>query len=185
MSLHALKDINNLDDPLKQFLATFVISTTNTPFSTDFAEKLELRAQSFTFPTFTGDVTEVWWSGHNRQYAGKQTRQGDWNVTFTEVWSSKVVDGFKAWMNTYHAYKEGTIKLLQDYATTVDVILFNPDLYTSAEPAGQEKLTLTLFRCWPRQVSVPDINPSSSDPVNIQVQLHYDYFLLGDELKNA
>ena len=122
MSLHKLQDINALADPLKQFEATFYIAVPpSNPFDAELSNQLELRAQSFTFPTITGDVTDVTWGGHNRQYAGKQTRQGDWNVTFTEVWSGQVIDGFKKWMNQYHNFVNGTISLFDNYKTTIKV----------------------------------------------------------------
>ena len=185
MSLHKLSDVNALADPLKQFEATFFITVPpRNPFDLELSNQLELRAQSFTFPSITGDVTEVWWSGHNRQYGGKQTRQGDWNVTFTEVWSGQIIDGFKRWMNNYHNFVAGTISLFDEYKTTIKVNLLNPNMY-DPKPAGAVEKSLTLYRCWPRQVSVPDVNPSSSDPVNINVQLHYDYFIMGSEEETA
>ena len=185
MSLHRLQDINALADPLKQFEATFYIAVPpRNPFDASLTNQLELRAQTFSFPTIKGDVTEVTWSGHKRTYAGKQTREGEWKVTFTEVWSGQVIDGFKKWMNQYHDFVGGTISLFDEYKTTIKVNLLNPDLY-DPKPEGAVEKSLTLYRCWPKEVSVPEVNPSSSEPVNINVTLSYDYFIMGSEEEAA
>lgn len=182
MSLHSLKDVNSLHDPLKQFLCKFVIAVPpHSPFSSDFADQLELRAQSFNFPEIKGDATEVTWSGHKRQYAGKQTRDGEWTVKFTEVWSGDVIDGFKKWVNNYHNFKAGTISLFNEYATTIDVALLNPNLY-DPKPTGAVAKNVRLYRAYPTSVKAGDINPSDSAPVEIDVTIHYDYFLVGDEI---
>lgn len=184
MSLHKLSDINNLDDPLKQFLCKFIIQVPpRSPFSSEFAQQMELRAQSFSFPKITGDTTKVEWGGHAREYAGKQTRSGDWNVTFTEVWSGNVLEGFKKWVNNYHNYKEGTISLFKEYATTINVQLLDPNLYDAqSEARGASAKDITLYRAYPTSVSTSgSINPNSSEPINIEVTLHYDYFLISDE----
>ena len=73
---------------------------------------LELRCQTYGFPTLTGDTTDVTWGGFARKYAGKQTRQGTWSVSFVEVWDASIIEGFKQWLNLYHQYKEGKITLL-------------------------------------------------------------------------
>lgn len=182
MSLHALKDVNNLDDPLKNFLCTFTIAVPpQSPFDSKFAEQLELRAQSFSFPEIKGDTTEVTWSGHKRTYAGKQTRDGEWKVKFTEVWSGDVIDGFKKWVNQYHDFKNGTISLFKEYATTIDVALLNPSLY-KPKPEGAVAKNVRLYRAYPTSVSAGEIKPSDSAPVEIDVTIHYDYFLVGDEI---
>ena len=127
------------------------------------------------------DATEVWWGGHHRQFAGKQTRQGDWNVTFTEVWSGDVIDGFRKWMQLAHNFTAGTIALHEEYMTSAKVNLLNPDLY-DPKPQGAAEKALTLKMLYPTQVQVDGtINPSSSDPVNMSCTLHYSYFLMSGE----
>ena len=182
MSIHSLKSINNLNDPIKQFLIDFNISLPAGVFNFS-AEQLELRAQSFSFPTVQMDNTEVWWGGHHRQFAGKQTRQGDWNVTFTEVWSGDVIDGFRKWMQLAHNFTAGTIATHEAYMTSAQVNLLNPNLYTAGcEGANGKEKAITLKMLYPTQVQVDGtINPSSSDPVNMQCTLHYSYFLMSGE----
>lgn len=182
MSIHALKDINNLADPIKQFLIDFVITIPNNTFNFK-ADQLELRAQSFSFPTIQMDDTTVMWGGHERKFAGKQTRQGDWNVTFTEVWSGDVIDGFRKWMQLAHNYTAGTIATHEVYMTSAVVRLLNPNLYTAgSEGASGTAKELTLKMLYPTQVQVDGtINPSSSDPVNMSCTLHYSYFLMSGE----
>lgn len=179
MSLHKLSAINNLNDPIKQFLIDFNIVLPTNTFNFD-AEQLELRAQSFSFPSITVDATEVWWGGHHRQYAGKQTRQGDWTVTFTEVWSGDVIDGFRKWMQLAHNFSNGTIATHEHYMTSAKVNLLNPDLYDPNPGAAEKALTLKML--YPTQVQVDgNINPSDSAPVNMACTLHYSYFLMSGE----
>ena len=180
MSIHTLQSINNLNDPIKQFLIDFNIVLPQGVFNFD-AQQLELRAQSFSFPTVQMDATEVWWGGHHRQFAGKQTRQGDWSVTFTEVWSGDVIDGFRRWMQLAHNFTAGTISLHEQYMTSAQVNLLNPDLY-DPKPQGAAAKAVTLKMLYPTQVQVDGtINPSSSDPVNMSCTLHYSYFLMSGE----
>lgn len=181
--LHPLANVQNLKDPLKMFVSTFVISfkagspLTSLIKTTD----LELRCQSFTFPTITGDKTVVQWGGFERRYAGKQTRAGDWQVTFTEVWDSTITEAFKVWCNQYHSYKNGTISLLDAYTATVNVALVNPDVY-DPKPEGIKQYDLRLYDVFPTEVSFPTIQASSSDPIELNVSLSYNYFLMGDEI---
>lgn len=179
MSIHKVRDINNLNDPIKQFLIDFNITLPANTFNFK-ADQLELRAQSFSFPTVQMDSTEVMWGGHHRQFAGKQTRQGDWNVTFTEVWSGDVIDGFRKWMQLAHNYTNGTIATHEHYMTTAIVNLLNPDLYDPNPGASAKALTLKML--YPTQVQVDgNIDPSSSNPVNLNCTLHYSYFLMSGE----
>ena len=141
-----------------------------------------MRAQSFTWPEITADTTVVNWGGHERTYAGKQTRAGEWQVTFTEVYSGEIIEGFKTWCNGFHDYKKGTISTFDKYATTILVNLLKPELYTPT-PAGAVAKSIKLYRCWPTHVAGPDIDPNSSDPVELTVTFHYDYFLVGDEIE--
>lgn len=180
--LHALNKVQNLKDPLKQFIATFqIVFKSGSPLTTLVnSENLELRCQTFGLPTITGDKTVVHWGGYERRYGGKQTRAGDWTVTFTEVWDSTITEAFKTWVNMYNNYKNGTISLLDAYTADVNVNLVNPDVY-DPKPEGIQKYDIRLFDVFPTQVSFPIINASSSDPVEITCQLSYNYFLMGDE----
>lgn len=181
--LHPLNKVQNLKDPLKMFVSTFsiafkagspLIQLVNT-------ENLELRAQTFSFPKLTGDKTVVQWGGFERRYAGKQTRAGDWTVKFTEVWDSSITEAFKTWCNMYHDYKNGTISLLDSYTATVNVALVNPDVY-DPKPEGLTRYDLRLYDVFPTDISYPEIDASSSSPIELTVNLSYNYFLLGDEI---
>lgn len=180
MSIHSVKSINNLNDPIKHFLIDFNIALPAGVFNFS-AEQLELRAQSFSFPSVKIDATEVWWGGHHRQFAGKQTRQGDWSVKFTEVWSGDVIDGFRKWMQLAHNFTAGTISLHENYMTSAQVNLLNPDLY-DPKPQGAVAKAITLKMLYPTEVQVDgNIEPSESKPVDINCTLHYSYFLMADE----
>lgn len=180
--LHPLNKVQNLKDPLKMFVATFqIVFKTGSPLTSLIkTEDLELRCQTFGLPTITGDKTTVYWGGFERRYAGKQTRAGDWKVTFTEVWDSSITEAFKVWCNMYHNYKNGTISLLDEYTATVNVALVNPDVY-DPKPEGLTRYDMRLYDVFPTEVTYPTINASDSAPIELTVNLSYNYFLMGDE----
>lgn len=181
--LNPLNKVQNLKDPLKMFVSTWTISfKAGSPLTRLVkTDNLELRCQTFGFPTLTGDKTTVEWGGFERRYAGKQTRAGDWSVTFTEVWDSSITEAFKVWCNQYHNYKEGKISLLEDYTATVNIALVNPDVY-DPKPEGIKKYDIRLYDVFPTSISFPTIQASSSEPIEITADLSYNYFLLGDEI---
>lgn len=181
--LHSLSKVQNLKDPLKMFDVNWVISFPSGSPLTSLVktEDLELRCQTFGFPTLTGDKTEVDWGGFHRVYAGKQTRQGEWTVTFTEVWDSSITEAMKVWLNMYHNYKNGTISLLDAYTATVNVALLNPEVY-EPKPEGMTRYDLRLYDVFPTNVSFPNIQASSSNPIEITATFNYNYFLMGSEI---
>lgn len=180
--LNPLSKVQNLKDPLKMFVSTWQITfKSGSPLAALVkTQDLELRCQTFTFPKLTGDLTEVEWGGFTRKYAGKQRREGEWQVTFTEVWDSTISDAFRLWMNQYHNYKNGTISLLDAYTADVNVALVNPDVY-DPQPEGIKRYDIRLFDVFPSNVEFPTINASSSDPIEITATMHYNYFLMGEE----
>lgn len=184
--LKPLDKVRNLKDPLKMFVSTWTFSFNSTALSEvkKKAEDLELRCESYSFPVITGDKTEVNWGGFKRVYAGKQTREGEWKVKFTEVWNSDITEAFRLWFNAYHNYKEGTISLLEDYSAKVQVQLLNPDVY-DPKPEGIKAYNMELYDVYPTNISYPNIDASSSNPISIDATFHYNYFLLGTEISGS
>lgn len=182
--LNPLNKVQNLKDPLKQFVSTWQFAfKAGSPLQNLInSSDLELRCQTYGMPAITGDTTEVTWAGFKRVYAGKQTRQGSWSVDFVEVWDASIVDSFKKWVNVYHAYKEGTVSLLDAYTATVNISLVNPDVY-DPQPDGIKKYDLRLYDVFPSNVSISQMDASSSEAVTISVEMNYNYFLLGDEIE--
>lgn len=181
--LKSLNDVRNLKDPLKQFVSTWTFGNID-GVNLDFKD-LELRCQTYGFPTLTGDTTDVTWGGFARRYAGKQTRQGTWKVNFIEVWDVAILDGFKDWLNKYHQYTTGKITLLEDYSTYADVILLDPKIYDSNKLKGKNEYKMRLYDVFPMSVDVGSIEASSSDPITLEVEFSYNYFLVGDEIEAA
>lgn len=183
--LHPLNKVRNLKDPLKQFVSTwqftFPAGSSLHKLGID-TENLELRCQTYGMPTLTGDQTEVIWGGFKRVYGGKQTRQGSWSVTFTEVWDASITDGFKKWMNIYNDYKNGKVSLLKNYAATVNVAIVNPDVYEDDEV--NKRYDIRLYDVFPLSVELPTMQASDSAPVDITCNFNFNYFLLGDEIED-
>jgi len=189
--LKSLDTVATLDDPLKQFVSTWTMGLTGNLVSDVFSglngtEQLELRCQSYSLPTMTNDQTEVTWAGFKRVYAGKQTRQGSWTVNFIEVWDAKIAEGFKKWLNVLHNYGAGTISLLKDYKADVNISLVNPDVYdANSEARSAEKYDIKLYDVFPTEVSLGEIDASSSNPVEIKATFNFNYFLMGNEIDKS
>lgn len=182
--LNPLSKVQNLKDPIKMFTANFDIAfKAGSPLIAKInTENLALRCQTFGLPKITGDKTVVQWGGFERRYAGKQTRAGDWTVQITEVWDASIVEAFRTWCNCYHNFKDGTISLLDAYTATANVTLVNPDVY-DPKPDGITRYDIRLYDMFPSNVNLPNINASSSDPVNIDITFSYNYFLAGEEIE--
>lgn len=183
--LKPLNDVKNLKDPLKQFVSTwtFAFAPGSKAAGLFNSKDLELRCQSYGLPTLTGDTTEVTWGGFKRIYAGKQTRQGDWSVTFTEVWDASIMEGFKKWMNVYNDYVNGKISLISDYRADVNIMLVNPEVYDSDEDINA--YSIKLYDVFPKEISLGgDINASGSEPIEIKGTFNFNYFLMGSEIPN-
>ena len=181
--LKPLNDVRNLKDPLKQFVCNMSIAF---PAGSQLAqfidtEDLILRATSYSMPGFKADETVVTWSGFERHYGGKQTRQGSWSCTIVEVWDARILEIFKRWFNAYHNYKNGTISLLDQYTGIVNIALVNPDLY-EPKPDGIRSYDLRLYDVFPVSCDLPTIDASSSEKIDINLSLNYNYFLAGDEI---
>lgn len=189
--LQPLKNVRDLADPLKMFVANWIItpkkgSKIETILSKDESngkktgQNLILRCQTFTMPKVTGDTTVVNWGGFERTYAGKQTRAGDWTVTFTETWDSRVMNAIREWVSAYHDYIDGKISLLSEYSATVEVQLLNPDVYEGGVDKNL-KYNITLYDVFPTSLDIPQINASSSDSVELTCTFHYNFFTMGPD----
>ena len=183
--LKPLNKIANLKDPLKQFVSTWTFGAID-GINLDWGN-LELRCQTYGFPTLTGDTTDVTWGGFPRKYAGKQIRQGTWSVTFVEVWDVAILNGFKEWANLYHQYLKGKITLLKDYSTWANIKLLDPDVYdkeriNSDDASKIHEYSMRLYDVFPMEVNAGSIEASSSDPIVMDVTFNYNYFLLGEEI---
>ena len=181
--LKPLSDVRNLKDPLKQFVCNFSLAFPATSQLNQYIDvkDLVLRATSYSLPSFKSQSTDVTWAGFERKYGGRQQRQGEWSCEIIEVWDARVVEVFKRWFNAYHNYKDGTIALLDQYCGTVDLELVNPDVY-EPKPEGMVRYDLRLYDVFPTNVSFPDIQASSSDPITLTVSFNYNYFLMGNEI---
>lgn len=190
--LQPLENVRGLADPLKMFVANWIITPLENSKIKDILSKAEdnnkttgenliLRCQTFTMPKVTGDTTVVNWGGFERTYAGKQTRAGDWTVTFTETWDSRVMDAMREWVNAYHDYIDGKVSLMSDYTATVTVQLLNPDVYDSTKVSSDLKYDITLYDVFPTSLDIPQINASSSDSVELTCTFHYNFFTMGPD----
>ena len=59
--------------------------------------------------------------------------------------------------------------------------MVNPDVY-DPKPDGIQRYDMRLFDVFPTDVTFPTIEASSSNPVELTVNLSYNYFLMGDEI---
>lgn len=179
MSLHSLVDLNNLDDPLKQYQVTFVISTMRgssglgSILSGGMGDKaadsneLELRCTSFTYPGTKITTTKTVIFNHIRSRAGIQNKSGQWKTTFVEGQSGQVLTAIQNWCDLINNPLTGI--------TAPSTLYTSLALVKIQSPNGHKK-QIYLRGLYPIEISPIEINPSSSEMMQVTVTWNYDWW---------
>lgn len=191
MALKQLNEIRGLQDPLKQSQVEFIISDTpglllaklsqkvagklsgNTALAS--AKELRLRCTSFTYPGAKIGQTELIIAGFRRRLGTIQNRSGTWKCTVTEDFEGSVLNIIEAWCDLIHSPLLGTRLPSIAYMGTAQVII-GGGVKDPHSGKTLKKRTIWLRNFYPISYSVNTINPSSSDPVSIDIEFNYDFF---------
>lgn len=191
MALRNLNEIRALQDPLKQSQIEFIISDTPGLLLSKIEQKiagklsgnvqtydaltLRLRCTSFSYPGTKINRTQLVLNGHNRASATIQDKSGTWHVQVTEDFEGKVLNTIQAWCDLCHSSILGTRLPRISYVTTAQIIIGggvrDPHTYKKLD-----KRTIWLKGVYPIGYTVNTINPSSSDPVSVDIDFNYDYY---------
>ena len=179
MSLHSIVDLNALDDPLKQFQVTFLISTMRgssglgSIFSGGMGDKsassheLELRCTSFTYPGTKITTTKTVLFNHVRSRAAMQNKSGQWKTTFIEGQSGQVLTAIQNWCDLINNPLTGV---------TAPSTLYTSLALVKIESPNGHKKQIYLRGLYPIEISPITINPSSPEAVSVEVTWNYDWY---------
>lgn len=179
MSLHSIKDLNALDDPLKQYQITFLISTMRGSsglggiLSGGMGDKaadsneLELRCTSFTYPGTKIATTKTVIYNHVRTRAAMQNKSGQWSTTVIEGQSGQVLTAIQNWCDLINNPLTGI--------STPSTLYTSLALLKIQSPNGHKK-QIYLHGLYPVEIKPITINPSASEAVQVEITWNYDWY---------
>lgn len=183
--LRSLSEIRGLRDPLKQSQIEFVIDDTpglliaklyqkvagalsgNKGFVD--AKTLRLRCTAYSLPGISVKKTELVIANHRRTTGSIQDRSGTFSVSITEDFEGAITNTIQAWADLIHMPMTGLRLPRILYTSTAD-ILFGGGV------GGLNPRTIRLKGVYPISYKMSNVNPTSSDPVTLDVEFNYDYF---------
>lgn len=189
--LRQLNEIRGLQDPVKQSQCEFIIA--NIPGlalakatqkiagaisgnkKTVDSETLRLRATSFSYPGAKLGQTQLILGGHRRKLGTIQDKSGIWKCKITEDFEGGILNTIQAWMDLIHANFLGTRLPSLAYTGTCTILL-GGDNSGGNVSTSLKRRQIVLHGFYPISYSVGDIDPSSSNPIDINVEWNYDWF---------
>ena len=189
--LRTLNEIRALKDPLKKNQIEFYLQENpamllakltqkvagtisgNTTLAT--AKELRLRCTSYSLPSTKVKTHTLILNGHKRTRPTIQDRSGTWRVKITEDFNGSVHNMLQAWLDLANSPILGHRAPQNAFVTTVKVVI------GGSEEGGNVSTKLDTKVMWlrgvfPISIKMPDIDPSSSDAVEIEVEFNYDYY---------
>lgn len=168
--LKSLDTVRSLAEPVKQFQGELVISV---PWAIkQNIEKLVYRCTSYSYPTAEVGLTTVNIAGYEHSRATIQKRSGTFSCSITEDMKGSVLKFINSWINLEHSYVINYRSSSKSYIG---------DAIIKIAEGGRE---IQLYGFYPIKYSTSKINSSSSDPINVDIDFHYDYWLEKDEKFN-
>lgn len=204
MSLHSIKDLNKLNDPIKQFQVKFYLSNgitsltnlVSTGKNILFTEDFELRCTSFTLPGAKISQDEIVLGAHAVQRPTYQDRSGVFSVRVVEDMDAQVLMGIYNWMNRIADTATGIRGIGMTYIANgcIEFIGSKKHLggisgktrelvsklwdHTGGELFGKtsDEVKLYLHGVYPISIEPLTINPSSSDAIEWDIKFNVDWW---------
>lgn len=204
MSLHRIKDLNRLSDPMKQFQVKFYISRGVSKILTEWAtgenmiydEQFELRCTSFTLPEIRFAQEEIVLGGHAKQIPTYQDRSGKFTVRVVEDTNASVLLGLHNWANRIIDNAVGYRGDSTTYTSTVCIEFKDSDKHygglvgttrgvinklwnaTVGRMLGDTENTVRLYLhgVYPIALKPVNIDASSSNAVEWEIDFNVDWW---------
>lgn len=190
--LRQLHEIRALKDPIKQSQVEFIIQDipgllisnltqkvagkiSGNTATTD-AKTLRLRCTSFSYPGPKMGQTSLNIAGHRRKQATVQNKSGVWKCKIVEDFEGSVLNTIQAWLDIQFSNVLGTRLPSILYASTCMILLGGDNDGGHVTGAKLTPRKIILHNFYPISYTVSEINPSSSDPIEISVEWNYDYW---------
>jgi hypothetical protein len=189
--LRNLNEIRGLQDPVKQSQCEFIIA--NVPglalarttqkiagklsgnTKTVDAKTLRLRATSFSYPGAKIAQTTLILGGHRRKLGTIQDKSGVWKCKITEDFEGGVLNTIAAWCDLIHSNFAGT-RLPSVAYTGICTILLGGDNSGGKVNANLKGRQIVLHGFYPISYTVNDIDPNSSNPIDVDISWNYDWW---------
>lgn len=190
--LRSLNEIRALKDPVKQSQCEFVIQeipgillakltqkiagalSGNKSVAT--ANELRLRCTSYSYPGPKLGQTDLNIMGHKRRLGTIQNKSGVWKCKITEDYEGSVLNLIQAWLDLIHSQVTGTRMPSIAYTSTCMLLLGGSYSGGNVRNSNMNGRKIILHGFYPIGYTVSDIDPSSSNPVEISVEWNYDYW---------
>lgn len=171
MALTQIKSINNLDDPLRQYQCKFHISRgigTALVGGMVRKEDFELRATSWTYPGTTIKTVDTVIFNHYRKRPSLQDKSGTWRVSVTENMNGDVLQSIHDWCDLIMNPATGIMMPSESYVSMASVEICGPKMKNT------KRIYLRGF--YPIKIQEIKIDPSSSQPVTVDIDFNYDWY---------
>jgi len=190
--LRTLNEVRALKDPIKQSQCEFIIQETpglllaklmqkltgslsgNTACAS--AKDLRLRCTTFSYPGAKIGQTSLNIQGHRRKLGTTQNKSGVWKIKVIEDFQGSVINIIQAWCDLIHANMAGTRLPSLAYTSTCTILLGGDNDGGNVRNANLKCRKIVLHGVYPIEYRVNDINPSSSEAIDVDISFNYDYF---------
>lgn len=190
--LRTLNEVRSLKDPIKQSQCEFIIQDTpglllaklsqkiagkisgNTAVAT--AKELRLRCTSFSYPGAKLGQTDLIIAGHRRKLGTIQNKSGIWKCRVVEDFEGSVLNIIAAWQDLIHSNFTGTRVPSIGYVSTCKILLGGDNAGGHVRNASLARRQIILHGFYPVEYHVNDIDPSSSNPIEVDISFNYDCF---------
>ena len=190
--LGKLNEIRALQDPVKQSQCEFIIQDTPGLLLAKLEQKiagvlsgnkacasskeLRLRCTSYSYPGPKIGQTSLNIMGHRRKLGTIQNKSGVWKCKIVEDFEGSVLNTIQAWLDIQFSNTLGTRLPSILYSSTCMILLGGDNDGGHVTGAKLTPRKIILHNFYPISYSVSEINPSSSDPIEISVEWNYDYW---------
>lgn len=175
MALTQIRSINKLSDPLRQYQCKFHISKGLGTAALSLAgndmirkDDFELRATSWTYPGTVIKTVDTVIFNHYRKRPSIQDKSGTWKVTVTEDMNGNVLQTIQDWCDNIMNPLTGIMLPSTLYVAMAAVEICGPDMRSNK--------TLYLRGFYPTRIQEIKIDPSSSKPVEVNIEFNYDWY---------
>lgn len=162
-----IEHIRSLGAPLRPYLFSLVIDPRGSAGASGY--RFSLLCTSVTFPGKSIETAEVNLSSFTVRYAGRETYDGSFNVTFVELTTSEVFSRLQSWAKLCFDTMTGIQALPEVYKSDASLFLLND----SRMPVARFK----IVGLWPRELPQLDFDSAASDTVTYQATFSYDYWI--------
>ena len=190
--LGRLNEIRALQDPVKQSQCEFIIQDTPGLLLAKLEQKiagtlsgnkacasskeLRLRCTSYSYPGPKIGQTSLNIMGHRRKLGTIQNKSGVWKCKVTEDYQGSVLNVIQAWCDLIFSNMTGNRLPSILYVTSCNILLGGSSEGGNVRNSNLQRRSIHLMGFYPISYTVNAIDPSSSNPIDVDIEFNYDYY---------